>query len=44
MAEDAGVNEVPTLMVNGREIPANVPYDVLKKVIAFQAQRDGVAQ
>ena len=31
------------LIVNGREIPANIPYDVLKKVVTYQAQRDGVA-
>ena len=42
LAESIGVNEVPTLVVNGREIPANIPYDTLKQVIAFQAQRDGV--
>ena len=44
LADEAGVTEVPTLIVNGRSIPANIPYDVLKKVITFQAQRDGVAQ
>ena len=42
LANDIGVSEVPTLVVNGREIPANIPYDVLKKIIDFQAQRDGV--
>jgi protein-disulfide isomerase len=43
MAAGIGVNEVPTLIVNGRQIPANIPYDMLKKVITYQAQRDGVA-
>lgn len=43
LAASIGVNEVPTLIVNGRQIPANIPYDVLKKVITYQAQRDGVA-
>lgn len=42
LASDIGVNEVPTLVVNGRTVPANIPYDVLKKIINFQAQRDGV--
>jgi protein-disulfide isomerase len=42
LATDIGVNEVPTLVVNGRAVPANIPYDVLKKIIDFQAQRDGV--
>jgi protein-disulfide isomerase len=42
LATDIGVNEVPTLLVNGRTVPANVPYDLLKKIIDFQAQRNGV--
>lgn len=42
LATDIGVNEVPTLVINGRAVPANIPYDVLKKIIDFQAQRDGV--
>jgi hypothetical protein len=33
---------VPTLVVNGREVPANVPYDTLKKIVAYQAKLDGV--
>ncbi len=44
LASDVGVNEVPTLAVNGRELPANIPYDVLKKIIDFQAKRDGVTR
>ncbi len=43
LAADIGVTETPTLVVNGRVIPANIPYDLLKKVVAYQAQRDGVA-
>ena len=43
LADEIGITEVPTLVVNGRQIPANIPYDVLKKVVEFQAQRDGVA-
>lgn len=43
LAASIGVNEVPTLVINGRQIPANIPYDTLKKVITYQAQRDGVA-
>jgi protein-disulfide isomerase len=44
LAEDAGVTEVPTLVINGRMVPVGgIPYDVLKKVIEFQMQRDGVA-
>ncbi|HLI04397.1 MAG TPA: thioredoxin domain-containing protein [Terracidiphilus sp.] len=43
LASDLGITEVPTLVVNGREIPANIPYDVLKKIIEYQARMDGVA-
>jgi predicted DsbA family dithiol-disulfide isomerase len=44
LAEEIGINEVPTLVINGRQIPANIPYDVLKKVVEFQMQRDGLTQ
>ncbi len=43
LGKDVGINEVPTLMVNGRAIPANAPYDVLKKIIDYQIKADGVA-
>ena len=42
LADDIDINEVPTLLINGRVIPANIPYDTLKKIIQFQAQLDGV--
>ncbi len=42
LGRDLGVAEVPTLMVNGRAIPATAPYDVLKKVIDYQVKADGV--
>jgi protein-disulfide isomerase len=43
LGTDVGVNAVPTLVINGREIPiGQVPYDVLKKIIEFQAKLDGV--
>jgi protein-disulfide isomerase len=41
---DLGINQVPTLVVNGRIVPANAPYDVLKKIVQFQAKSDGVAE
>jgi protein-disulfide isomerase len=43
LGSDLGINEVPTLVVNGREVPANAPYDVLKKIIDYQVKADGVA-
>jgi len=42
LGSDLGIVQVPTLVVNGREISPNAPYDVLKKVIDYQAKLDGV--
>jgi protein-disulfide isomerase len=44
LAEDAGVNQTPELAVNGHLLPiSQVPYETLKKIIAYQAQLDGVS-
>ena len=42
LAQDLKINQTPTLMVNGRPIPATFPYDTLKQVILYQAKMDGV--
>ena len=45
LAEDAGVEQTPTISVNGRMMPASpsaMPYETLKKVVVFQAGLDGV--
>ena len=45
LGEDAGVDQTPTIAVNGRLLPASpaaLPYETLKKIILFQAQLDGV--
>ena len=42
LASEVGISEVPTLVVNGREVPANAPYETLKKIIEYQAKMDGV--
>jgi len=45
LAADVGINSVPTLVVNGREIPVGqIPYDLLKKIINYQISLDGIAQ
>uniref|UniRef100_E6QIL8 Putative DSBA oxidoreductase n=1 Tax=mine drainage metagenome TaxID=410659 RepID=E6QIL8_9ZZZZ len=45
LAEDLGVNQTPSLAINGRIIPiGGVPYDMLKMIINYQAQMDGPAQ
>ncbi len=44
LAKDIGVDSTPTLFVNGQAIPlGNIPYEVLKKLIAYRANQDGVA-
>ena len=43
LAQDAGVEQTPMLAVNGHLLPlSGVPYETLKKVIAYQAALDGV--
>jgi protein-disulfide isomerase len=42
LARDANVNETPTLLVNGRSVPANVPYATLKQIIQYQMKLDGI--
>jgi protein-disulfide isomerase len=44
LAQDLNVNQTPTLVVNGRQVPANAPYDTLKQIIEYQAKLDGIAQ
>jgi protein-disulfide isomerase len=42
LAQDLSITQTPTLLVNGRQVPANAPYDVIKQIILFQAKLDGV--
>jgi protein-disulfide isomerase len=42
LAEDLDINQTPTLVINGHPIGANAPYDILKKIIQYQAKADGV--
>jgi protein-disulfide isomerase len=44
LAQDLNIIQVPTLMVNGRNVPANAPYETIKQIVAYQAKLDGVAQ
>ena len=44
LGNEAGVAEVPTLFVNGRPLPmAQVPVQVLSRIVVFQGKLDGVA-
>jgi protein-disulfide isomerase len=43
LGERVGVNQTPTIFVNGRGLPlTGIPYDMLQKIIEFQAKLDGV--
>jgi len=43
LAEDANINQTPTLVVNGRPLPVStVPYDKLKQIVEYQEKLDGV--
>ncbi|MGA8086867.1 MAG: thioredoxin domain-containing protein [Terracidiphilus sp.] len=44
LSKDLDISAVPTLVINGREVPANAPYETLKKIIEYQARLDGIAQ
>jgi protein-disulfide isomerase len=44
LAQDLNITQVPTLMVNGRNVPANAPYETIKQIVAYQAKLDGIAQ
>jgi protein-disulfide isomerase len=44
LAKEVNVNQTPALMVNGRQIPANAPYETLKQIILFQEKLDGIKQ
>jgi protein-disulfide isomerase len=43
LGERVGVNQTPTIFVNGRALPlTGIPYETLEKIIEFQAKLDGV--
>jgi protein-disulfide isomerase len=43
LGKDVGVDQTPMLFVNGRGLPLGaIPYETLKKLIAFQAGQDGI--
>jgi protein-disulfide isomerase len=44
LGKDVGVDSTPMLFVNGQPVPitANIPYEVLKRIVAYRAGLDGV--
>jgi protein-disulfide isomerase len=44
LAQSLNINQTPTLMVNGRQVPiGGLPYETLKQIVEYQAKLDGVA-
>jgi protein-disulfide isomerase len=39
LGKSVGVNGTPTLFINGRNVPATAPPDVLKKIVDFEASQ-----
>jgi protein-disulfide isomerase len=44
LAKELNINQTPTLLVNGRQVPANGPYDTIKQVIEYQEKLDGLSK
>ncbi len=44
LAQDLNINQVPILLINGRQVPANTAYDTIKQIIQYQMKLDGIAQ
>ncbi len=45
LAQALNVNQTPTLMVNGRQVPiGGLPYETIKQIVEYQAKLDGIAQ
>ncbi|HEY2859181.1 MAG TPA: thioredoxin domain-containing protein [Terracidiphilus sp.] len=45
LAQELNINQTPTLVVNGREVPVGgLSYDMLKKIVEYQEKMDGIAQ
>jgi protein-disulfide isomerase len=42
LAKDLGINQTPTLLVNGRQVPANAPYETIKQIVVYQEKLDGL--
>lgn len=44
LAKDLDISSVPTLAINGRQVPANAPYETLKQIIEYQMKQDGISK
>jgi len=44
LAKDLDISSVPTLVINGRQVPANAPYETLKQIVDYQAKANGLSK
>jgi protein-disulfide isomerase len=45
LAQELNINETPTLVINGRQVPiGGAPYDVIKKIVEYQEKLDGITR
>jgi len=44
LAKDLNINQTPTLVVNGRQVPANAPYETVKQIVEYQEKLDGITK
>jgi protein-disulfide isomerase len=45
LAESLNINQTPTLVVNGRQVPVGgVPYETVKKIVEYQIKQDGLSK
>lgn len=44
LAKDLDITSVPALIINGRQVPANAPYESLKQIIEYQEKTDGITK
>ena len=45
LAQALNINQTPTLMVDGRQVPiGGLPYETIKQIVEYQAKLDGIAQ
>jgi len=42
LARDMRIEQTPTLVINGRQIPAVAPYETIKKIVEYQSKLDGI--
>jgi protein-disulfide isomerase len=44
LAQDLNIEQTPTLVVNGRQVPAGGAYETIKQIIEYQEKLDGITK